>query len=365
MMPYLQIFTLIFILFNISLLKDKNLKYISTIFIAYILIIFVGLRDFVGVDDYGYLEYFNETESLFEVLTTSIGYYSYPRPYEISFYYLMSFVKVFTESFYLFQLIVSFMIVSLILYSYKKLTSNYHIALLLFSSVLYLSITMHQFRNGISMAFGLLAIVYFIQGKNAKYILISSISVLFHFSGFFLFLLPFTKKLKFTIYSFIFFIMIAILFSVLGGFTLLIEYFLAIFNGVDSLFINKVAGKFHSEKYGESSIVFGLSIIKSLLIIGMYFFLQRYYIIEDKLKLLVKIYFIGVLFLIGLSEIGIFANRVFRFFVLLEPLIIVMFIQYIKSNFWKYSLPVAYFILYLLKDRHLFFEFGYKNFIGF
>jgi len=326
---------------------------------------FLGLRDFLGEDDYGYLEYFNQTENLFDVLTTNVGYYSYPRPYEISFYYLMSFVKIFTESFYVFQLIVSFMIISLVLYSYKKLTLNYHIALLLFSSVLYLSITMHQFRNGISMALGLLAIVYFIQGKSNKYLFLSLISVMFHFSAFFLFLLPLIKKIKFSIKSFLFFIMIAILFSTMGGFSLVIEYSLSAFIGVDSLFINKVAGKFHSDKYGESSIIFGLGIVKSFLIIFMFFYLEKYNVIENKLRLLVKIYFIGILFLIGLSEIGIFANRVFRFFVLLEPLIIVMFIQYIKSNFWKYTLPIGYFVLYLIKDRHLFFEFGYKNFIGF
>jgi len=365
MMPYLQVFALIFILFNISLLKDQNLKFISTLFIAYILIMFVGLRDFVGIDDYGYLEYFNQTENLFDVLTTNVGYYSYPRPYEISFYYLMSFVKIFTESFYVFQLIVSFMIISLILYSYKKLTLNYHIALLLFTSVLYLSITMHQFRNGISMAFGLLAMVFFIKGKNIKFILFSIISVFFHFSAFFLFLVPVVSKIRVNIQSFFILTLLVILFSLLGGFSFIIETFLSIFFGVDSLFITKIAGKFHSEKYGNSPVIFGLGIIKSFLIIGFYFFLQKYYVIEEKLQILVKIYFLGILFLIGLSEIGIFASRVFRFFILLEPLILVMFIQYIKSSFWKYTIPVIYFIFYLLNSRHLFYEFGYKNFIGF
>ncbi|MCH2159786.1 MAG: EpsG family protein [Oleiphilaceae bacterium] len=312
---------------------------------------FVGLRGDVGVDDLGYLKYFRETGSIDQVLFGSEGYWNIPRAYEPGFYYLMSVFKLFSEDFLVFKLFLAISTLGLVAYSYTRMTELYLIAFAMFLSLLLLAIAMHQIRNGLAMSLGLLAISFLIERRWVVFYCLVIFAFSIHFSALILLVCPIVLSNRFNNLGVFICIFGALVFKFLGGFTALLELVLG--NGINNILLAKISGKFNDPDYYGSSIVFGLGFVKAFLIVSLCMYLRWKRVLTDKMQLLFKCYALGFCCFIALSDIGIFAVRAFRYFLIFEPVLIAYILSKFKPTLFVYIVTALYFLLYVYKDRHL------------
>ena len=361
MIPYIAFYSCLVFLSFFTFLGDKNLKIAAVLFAVLLSVLFAGLRDGVGVDDSGYELYFENVGTLEEVVFGDESYLSTPRPYEPAFYYLMVVSKQVSQDFSTFKIFSSLIIMACVLRAYSLLTVNYSFPVFVFFSLLFIDIVFHQFRNGLAMGFFALALAHAANKRVFLFSIYSMVSIAFHLSAIVILIVPFLKFFSFGFVNVILILGVSYAFREIDLFTRFVEFFIPGQTQGGGLLETKVLGKLNSQEYQGRKIEFGLGFIKSILLIAGLFFKFKRFGLSDLEQFIAKFYLIGLALFIALSNYGIFASRVFRYFGLLEPILVLSILLTVKEKSTIMFVFFAYFLVNLFANSGKMLNFPYRS----
>lgn len=304
-----------------------NIKLSISFFLILILSVATLILFGYGVDDYGYYLDWIEIESLSEYVIYNKSFHA--SSLEKTYLYMMSSVKVFTDNIEVFKFYNTFIALSVLTFSYYKVSKTNYIYMLIFI-VLYLFIDFNidQFRNALAASFGVLAVVLLTEKKYIYSLGWFLISVLIHNSMAWLILIYFVMFVK-TNRLIVLSLIITILIPNKINF---VSELLSFFSGVDVHFYAKISSYVDSSLKNETANkLLSFVVVKaiSIALIGFYFKINRIY-------LYVYIYAVLLNFLfIDLHTIG---GRILRDAFLFEPILLLMILRRSKNN--------VYFILF-------------------
>lgn len=174
-----------------KIIKKNKSKHIYCVIMCLLFILLIGFRSSViGTDTPGYVDAFISASPFSWSLLKEILMNN-----EFGFYFFQSIVRLFTDSYTVFFLLVSFLFIiplSVFIYRYSEMPN---ISYLIFMSMGYLNFSMAGLRQ--TMAMGLLIVSFLILQKKRYFwsIIICLIASLFHITSLiFLLYLLFTKK---------------------------------------------------------------------------------------------------------------------------------------------------------------------------
>lgn len=150
--------------------RDKQILYKS---ICAIFICFVGLKTSGGTDFFHYKDLF-ENISLSSIFSSNL---------EPLFTCFIGMVKLIGGSFYLFYFLVALSNISLKFYVFQRLTPYVFPALLIYSVGLFFERDNDGIRQGFSIAFCYLSMLYLLKGKDRSFLFWNFIAVLIHYSS--------------------------------------------------------------------------------------------------------------------------------------------------------------------------------------
>jgi hypothetical protein len=361
MIPYIAFYSSLVLLSCFMFLGDRNLKITAVLFAVLLSVLFSGLRDGVGVDDAGYELYFDNVETIEQVVFGSASYSSFPRPYEPAFYYLMSLSKQISQDFTVFKIISSFIIVFCILRAYILLTKNYSYALFMFFSLIFLDVVFHQFRNGLAIGFFALALAHCVNNRLFWFSVYALISISFHLSAIFLLFLPLLRFFPFGLIPVILVLGVSYIFKEVELFSRVVDFIFSGHTRGAGLFESKILGKINDTKYQDSKIHFGLGFIKSILLFIGLLLRDHKVRLSELEQWLAKCYLFGVGLFIVFSNYGIFASRAFRYFALIEPVLILSILLIVKEKSVVILVVFIYFFVHLLANYSKVVSFPYHS----
>ena len=153
------------------------------IFSLLLLILFFGLRGYIGYDWYSYKPNFDKMVTIGELLkgNTQVLY----SGYELGFQIYTSFIKTLTNNYFIYNFI-NVSVDFIILYFVIKRFSKYPIlSLLLFFSIYGVALEIDMIRNAKSIMLFLLSIKYIEERKILNFGALNILSILFHYSSIF------------------------------------------------------------------------------------------------------------------------------------------------------------------------------------
>lgn len=153
------------------------------IFSLLLLILFFGLRGYIGYDWYSYKPNFDKMITIGELLkgNTQVLY----SGYELGFQIYTSFIKTLTNNYFIYNFI-NVSVDFIILYFVIKRFSKYPIlSLLLFFGIYGVALEIDMIRNAKSIMLFLLSIKYIEERKILNFGALNILSILFHYSSIF------------------------------------------------------------------------------------------------------------------------------------------------------------------------------------
>lgn len=186
-MLYLFVFLLFFVLsFRYDYMQAERGRKFWIITTLIILILIAGLRYRIGTDSINYASYFRDQNSLLDLRDSDFDASRFAPGY----IYLTSFVKLFTEEFVVVQLIQSIFVNCVIFWFMYKYCRHFFFGMLIFLFYEYYLLLFEQMREGIAVAFFLLAWPAFKEKKWLIWYLLSVVALFFHISAIIMFFLP-------------------------------------------------------------------------------------------------------------------------------------------------------------------------------
>lgn len=294
--------------------SSKELQLISFVVVTFLLVLLSSVRFGIGTDYFQYMsDFFQRTSKdfLFEILTIL------SRIIYDDFFTLIFFSSLLTHS--------------IISYIYFKKSKLYFLSIFLYLSLWYFFGSWNLIRQYLAMAFVFLFIVFLLDKKFKQSIIYALIATLFHSSAFTVILIT--------------------LVIYLGNnkvFILILSLFLSIFIFYDDLIalieytsdIKHLHYLFIDEKFNFTPFIFSLGSIIPL----MFFIIKKNFSFNDNLKMYLKLYSIGVVFLL-LSTQNLFFSRLAFYFLILQTLLVPNFIEQLRSSSIKFLL-VLYYLIY-------------------
>lgn len=322
--------------------QNINLQYLKFIFTVLFILILSSITLFsygVGVDDRGYLGHWNNILPLNEYIFTNKVLYEVGL--ERFYTYLFSFFKLFTDDIAIFKFFNTFLALSVLAYSYYRVTSKYYLVLLLFTvGYFYIDVYIDQYRAGLSSAFGVLAIVLLSEGKIKSSLFWLFIGSIIHNSLIWLLILYIALYSKFFILivlSLVIFIFIPnkveMLWNILQQFNLI---------GADSHIARKLVSYTYKSIDGNSVSIFSLVMIKTIFI----YFLALKYKIN---KIYLNTYLFAILLFYAFLEFNTFGARILRNILFVEPILL----YYILKENTKWIFFVLLVLLFNLFAKNL------------
>ncbi len=221
------LFLLFFSAFDFA---DKKRDITVLYWLAFLMIIFVGLRGNSGTDTLNYINFFKEyTDSLWDWKGVEKQYSEY------GFYYLSVLIKSIFDNIHFYFILISLLTVSLLVKSLKS-----YCILPIFGFCVYfmrflLTRDMNQIRQALSIAIIIYALKFLVENKVWKYVWMSLLAVTIHYSSVIVLPFAFLYQVKRTWKQTLFILLLSgILGLVLGtvlkailistGFTILLTY---------------------------------------------------------------------------------------------------------------------------------------------
>lgn len=153
------------------------------IFSLLLLILFFGLRGYIGYDWYSYKPNFDKMVTIGELLKGNIQVLH--SGYELGFQIYTSFIKTLTNNYFIYNFI-NVSVDFIILYFVIKRFSKYPIlSLLLFFSIYGVALEIDMIRNAKSIMLFLLSIKYIEERKILNFGVLNILGILFHYSSIF------------------------------------------------------------------------------------------------------------------------------------------------------------------------------------
>lgn len=193
-MIYLSIF-LVLILFALvyDFLNVREGRVVSYWCAYVVLVCLAGFRYKVGGDTYNYMRMYDLLPDLYGLFETDITIEKL-QPLWVLF---SAVAKTVGEDFYIFQLIHAVVVNAVVFYFIKNNTRFRHTGVLFYYFSLYPVFNFEILRESLAISCFLISIKFYENKSWARYYLISTVAVLFHFSAVFLYLLPAIRYIKF------------------------------------------------------------------------------------------------------------------------------------------------------------------------
>ncbi len=256
--PYV-VLILIFGILALLNSKSKNIK--NSVFI--VLVIFLGLRGFVGTDFINYYRLYDTLPNPANFL----NWYSDKEFYEIGFYFYSSLLKSVGASYEVWVFINALFDITVLFWFLNKYSKCFYLSLCLFLIIGGQQFEFDLYRNAKACFIYLLAIPYIKSRSFWKYNLIVLLAMSFHASAailwplYYIGRINFSKRLAITVYLIICAIYFLRLFPT--------SFFIGFFTGADGALINKLNGylELQGEGYGltfgflEKSIVYWICVL--------------------------------------------------------------------------------------------------------
>lgn len=178
------IISLLLLFFSVFDFSNRKRDITVLYWLAFLMIVFIGLRGNSGADTLNYINFFEEyTDSLWDWKGVEKQYLEY------GFYYLSVLIKSVFDNIHLYFLCISFLTISLLVKSLK----NYCL-LPIFGFCVYfmrflLTRDMNQIRQALSIAIVIYALKFLVDRNTRKYIWMSLLAVTIHYSA--IIILPF------------------------------------------------------------------------------------------------------------------------------------------------------------------------------
>lgn len=342
---------LFFLLLSVGLLfsltytkKSKNINDSIMFMLVVLMILMSGLR----VNDSDYLEYnkmYNEVPSLYNFTLSAIK----DIHGEIGYLFLSSFFKTFDLPFQFFLFFIASLSLMLTYFSFKKASIIPILSLVFYLSHAFIVRDMIQIRAGLAVSMSLYTIVTYKKSRNViTGILIAS---LIHSGAIIIAICyPFIRKRYLSLKKIFSLFLVALIFSYLHGLDFILNTLIHY-----NLLPDAVANYIGWEEYDYRINIFTNPVfIKGVMIV---FLMKKYIkpnINNDKVVILYNLYVLGVLAMVGLSEMAILSGRLSSFLTLGESILIVY------GLFYKRNIAVG-FIFFLLLT---FIQMGYDLLIS-
>lgn len=175
--------------------KDKRMRENFFRFSLLLLILFFGLRGYIGYDWYSYEINFRALPSIREILNPEYHKIFFSS-YELGFQIYTSIIKFFTENYFIYNFInniIDFILLYIILKRYSK---YYLLSLALYFAIYGLAFEIDMLRNIKSILCFLLSIKYLEERNLIKYSLLNLLGVCFHISSIIYFPMYFILKIN-------------------------------------------------------------------------------------------------------------------------------------------------------------------------
>lgn len=164
-----------------QIVRDKRTRERLFIFSLILLILFFGLRGYIGYDWYSYKPNFDRVATLREILRGN--FQTLFSGYEVGFQLYTSIIRTFTENYFVYNFInslIDILILALVLKRYSKYPL---LSLLLFFGVYGLALEIDMLRNAKSIMLFLLSIKYIERREILKFGALNILGILFHSSS--------------------------------------------------------------------------------------------------------------------------------------------------------------------------------------
>jgi len=267
------------------------------------------------------------------------------------FYFFSSFLKTLGLSSQ--YVLAAYALFSLGLYSYyyRKFTPYYYLAFLIYIVHAIQFREMHGIRMGLASALALPIMASVITLKKSKYFFLCILSTLVHYVGFLSFLIYFLNK-KFTLKTYFFLFTLAIFVAESDLLVILLENISSL--GILPSFITSY---FTSEIWAYDVGFFHPKTIQQVLFCSFFLFTIYYLKIKlDRLSnLIFNMYFMSTILYILFSPLAIFAFRLGSHFYVIEPLLIVIMINFFREK------RLVYLIIVFLSIAVSFLNYVYLN----
>lgn len=312
---------------------DKFNLIILYLFIFVCLFITIITRDFKHLPDQ------NEYINFFQIyIKSGSNALSYVASLEPSFKLISSIVKYFffSEVFMLFFIytIIGFIIKNI--YIYKLQTENKYIflSLLIYCSYFLILHDFIQIRVGAAISFFWIAIKYKVEKKYVKEIIFLILSVFFHYSavfGFIIIFLPYKTEWKTKLY--ILFLFIALIIAILH------INIISIFTFLPDVYLQKI--KMYMNYKTDDFSIFSLSKLVR------YFFIFIILMNSKKIKnpymlIFCKLYYFSIFFQLIFSTIPVLPTRISEFFRVSEIFVLPCLVSFFKEKNVIISILVIY-----------------------
>ena len=223
MIPYFIVFAGISVIgFLIDLSKSRYIKYALCFFLLLIMLCLYYYRDYgIGTDTINYIPIFQDISN-----SNNIIDYSLSNNVEIGFSFLVYFINLFSQDYFLiFTILTSIIYINLIITVYR-----YNLSYILFFCSLFCIFQMYFYsfnilRQAIAISFVILATSYLVENKDKKFLILCFFAFIFHYSSVFVILFYFIYLFRVKIVNFWYLVLIVLLFAlsfifsyVIGGF---------------------------------------------------------------------------------------------------------------------------------------------------
>lgn len=161
--------------------ENKRMRENFFLFSLLLLILFFGLRGYIGYDWYSYKPNFDSISTLGEIFKGDLGILN--SGYELGFQFYTALIKSFTSNYFIYNFIntaVDFLILYFVIRRYSKYPM---FSLLLFFSVYGLTLEIDMLRNAKSIMLFLISIEYIEERKPLKFLVLNILGILFHSSS--------------------------------------------------------------------------------------------------------------------------------------------------------------------------------------
>lgn len=160
------------------------------VFLLILVVLLMGLRNYVGGDTIGYMERWKKMPLLSELPDFDFLHAEY-QPF---WYILNSICKSITKEFWLFQIVHTTIVNSVIFYIISKYSKYRFTVALLYVVATMLYFNCEILRESLSLSFGLLGLLYYKARRWKKYYFFALIALAFHKSAMILLFLPLLYK---------------------------------------------------------------------------------------------------------------------------------------------------------------------------
>ncbi len=328
-----------FIIFSIILFfaahdYDRQMnKYTSDIIYFWLFLIFwlvAGLKYETGVDWPGYTEFFNNSESIKEVINKA-SYSFFKTEFEFGYVLLNSIVKTFTDNAQWLFLLIAFITNLMLFSSLKKYSKHIFVSLLIYYGTTYFILDMSGIRQCISLNLFLISLQYILERHFLKYLLVIIIASLFHISSLFLIPMYFVMGKEYKSWLLILIISVGIIISLfqIAWVTLFLEKI------IDSFYIKAITGKLSRLSDREDSRNFGIGFLFNGAVF-VFCILNRKKLSENKMfNLFLNMYVINLFFYYFIWELTEISSRFRLYFAVGDIVLFTYFLDIYKNRIKK------------------------------